>query len=150
MTNKVTTTLTIKDVVSGIDPGDFKAIKASAISVVAQAKSLAPEDEGRLRDSIMYKMANSQTGGFEGDLGDKISETPKKGTAFVGSGVNYAIYQEFGTRFQAAQAYLRPALDLVIRKVSVTKVMAAFFSKELQKSVKRTKKTETTTKLVRR
>ena len=65
-----------------------------AIRVEASAKRLAPVDTGRLRASITHSLERDGRGLV----------------AFVGSDVSYAIFQEFGTRYQRAQPYLRPAL----------------------------------------
>lgn len=61
--------------------------------MVTEAKSLAPVDKGRLRNSIRYwEEAN---------------------TILVGSDVLYAIYQEFGTRYMSPQPFLQPAAHIV-------------------------------------
>ena len=64
------------------------------IRVEAAAKRLAPVDTGRLRSSITHSLERDGRGLV----------------GFVGSNVSYAIFQEFGTRYQRAQPYLRPAL----------------------------------------
>ena len=55
------------------------------------ARRRAPVDTGRLRDSI--------------------SSEDETGRAWYGTDVDYALFQELGTRYQPAQPYLRPALD---------------------------------------
>lgn len=55
------------------------------------AKSLAPVDTGRLRDSIYHRAA-----GFDLEFGNDVE---------------YGFYQEFGTRFQTGTPHIRPALD---------------------------------------
>lgn len=55
------------------------------------ASALAPVDTGRLRGSIDY--------------------TVSEDTAYVGTNVEYAIYQEMGTRYMAAQPFLKPAIE---------------------------------------
>jgi hypothetical protein len=42
---------------------------------------------------------------------DSIYSQRINGKWEIGSTVDYAVYVEFGTRFQAAQPYLRPGLD---------------------------------------
>lgn len=65
-----------------------------AIRVEATAKRLCPVDTGRLRSSITHDLAEDDQGLL----------------ALVGSSVEYAIYQELGTRYMRPQSYLRPAL----------------------------------------
>jgi len=65
-----------------------------AIDVQNRARELCPVDTGRLRSSIQHKPGRDQQGPF----------------VDVGTNVEYAGYVEFGTRFQKAQPYLRPAL----------------------------------------
>jgi HK97 gp10 family phage protein len=68
-----------------------------ALAVELEAKRLAPVDTGRLRASVTHQMGVDATGPV----------------GFVGSPVEYAIYQEMGTRFQSGTPFLRPALQSV-------------------------------------
>jgi HK97 gp10 family phage protein len=70
------------------------AVRKAAFAIEAEAKTLAPVDTGMLRNSIQTKI--------EGPL-----------RATVGTNVEYAPYQEFGTRHQKGQAFLTPAADQV-------------------------------------
>lgn len=72
-----------------------KEITRRTIAVDRQAKSLAPVDTGRLRSSINWRLGHDS----QGLVG------------IVGTNVSYAIFQEFGTRYMAAQPFLRPALQ---------------------------------------
>ena len=72
--------------------GEF--MKRLALQVETAAKRLAPVDTGRLRSSITHTV--------EGN-GDAMR-------AEIFSNVNYAIYQELGTRYQSGKPYLRPAV----------------------------------------
>lgn len=71
-----------------------KALEISAIRVQGDAKKIITSkgivDTGRLRLSI--------------------DRDVKKNEATVGDGVDYGIYQEFGTTKQKARPFLRPAL----------------------------------------
>jgi HK97 gp10 family phage protein len=58
------------------------------------ARTLCAVDTGRLRASIMATKGEDARGAF----------------VDIGTNVEYAIYVEFGTRYMAAQPYLRPAL----------------------------------------
>lgn len=71
-----------------------KELERRAIRVEGAAKQACPVDTGRLRASITHQLG--QDG--EGLLAD------------IGTDVEYAPYVEFGTRFMAAQPFLRPAL----------------------------------------
>jgi len=65
-----------------------------AIRVVNRAQEYCPVDTGRLRSSIHWDQGVDAQG-FHVD---------------VGTNVNYSAFVEYGTRFQHAQPYLRPAL----------------------------------------
>lgn len=81
--------------------------------VEGQAKVLAPYAIGRLRGSITVQMRDRGTepdGPVE--QGDVIQKPTDENVAFVGTNVDYAAYQEFGTVKMNAQPYLRPALDI--------------------------------------
>lgn len=71
------------------------ALERTALRVETAAKRFAPVDTGRLRASITTVMGEDSDGLV----------------AYVGSNVQYAIYQEYGTRFQSGTPFLRPALD---------------------------------------
>jgi len=68
------------------------ALKAGALIIQNEAKKKAPYKTGTLRRSIHTEM---------------ISNTQAR----VGTDVEYAIHQEFGTSKMKAHPYLRPALD---------------------------------------
>lgn len=70
-------------------------LERRAIRVETAAKHLCPVDTGRLRSSITHQM-NSDSAGLYVD---------------IGTNVEYAIYQELGTRRMPAHPYLRPALN---------------------------------------
>jgi HK97 gp10 family phage protein len=68
-------------------------IAKTANDTVADAKRRAPVDTGALRDSIDWTPYNDGLG------------------AEIGSTVDYAPYQEFGTWKMAPQPFLNPAAD---------------------------------------
>ena len=72
-----------------------KELTRRTIKVDRAAKQNAPVDTGRLRSSITWRLGRDS----QGLLG------------IVGTNVQYAPYVEFGTARQAAQPYLRPALQ---------------------------------------
>lgn len=69
-----------------------RALNKKAIKAVREAKKNAPVDTGRLRSSITFTELDNFIG------------------VKVGSNVNYAPFQEFGTENLPAQPFLRPAL----------------------------------------
>lgn len=68
-----------------------RGLEACGIQAESYAKALAPVDTGRLRNSISHTV--------DGD------------TAYIGSNVEYAPYQELGTSKMKAQPYLKPAVQ---------------------------------------
>ena len=82
----------LRRIESQIEKALSQAVRKAAFSIEAHAKTLAPVDTGVLRNSITTTV-----------------ESPTKAT--VGTNVEYAQYQEFGTRHQKGKAFLTPAAD---------------------------------------
>lgn len=76
-------------------------VNKGAAIVEGAAKVLAPVDTGALRRSINTQQATGMT----------------TATATVGTGIEYAIYQEFGTINQSAQPFMHPAVQQSRSKV---------------------------------
>lgn len=98
------------DILKIIEEGVEKGIATICSNVRSQAVDLAPValvNGGRLKNSIVWKTSK------EGQ-GDPLpgEPTPKKLNGYVGSAVEYAVYQEFGTRYMAPQPFLRPAIAI--------------------------------------
>lgn len=91
----------------GVIDGQKNVVTKICAKVAAQAKALAPVDTGNLRGSIGYEIQGQNTSE------PPIQEKPKQNEGYVGSYINYALYQEYGTRKMAAQPYLRPAIEIV-------------------------------------
>jgi len=70
-------------------------VEMICIDVVKEAVSMAPALTGDLKRSIDYK------------IDPKAKYTV---IGYVGSPLDYAIYQEFGTRYMRPQPFLRPAI----------------------------------------
>ncbi len=117
------------DTSSMIEKGNAKSILATAIAVASQAKALAPVDLGSLRNSIGYEV-DGKSGGYNqsgGERADPMKTSPKKGEGQVGTSSDHAIFQEFGTKFQVAQPFLRPAgLAIGRDRATATKVVKAY------------------------
>jgi HK97 gp10 family phage protein len=116
-----------------LDEGTKFALRALAIIGATQAKRLQKPDTGQLRNSIQWVIANGQRGGLNDSGSDSSAEgklsTPLKGSAFVGATADYAVYQEFGTRYIAPRPFLRPSLALLAgdtQKVVKDKMDAEF------------------------
>lgn len=117
--------------INGALNGAGESASQTALKVAAQAKAFCPRKFGQLTNSIMIKKANNNTALFNDGSGDqlapakhKISITPEKGSVFVGTNSDHW-YPEFGTRYQAAQPFLRPAIDIVINKKDPDVIKAA-------------------------
>jgi len=84
--------------------------------VQGQAKILAPVDQGRLRASITTASGAGQRTKPSGKCAvgtDLINKPSDQFETFVGTPVEYAPYQEYGTVRTDAQPFLRPALDMI-------------------------------------
>jgi HK97 gp10 family phage protein len=67
-----------------------EALTKAAIFVQNEARSLAPVDSGNLKESIDYEVEESK--------------------AIVKTDVEYAIFQEYGTKKMSSHPFMRPAL----------------------------------------
>jgi hypothetical protein len=73
---------------------------AFALNTQNLARLFCPVDTGRLRSSIQASKGTDAQGAY----------------ADIGTNVNSAAFVEFGTRFMAAQPYLRPALAISVQQ----------------------------------
>lgn len=91
-----------------LDANAGRALAALAFQVEGHAKNFAPVDTGALKNSI---------------------QAEQRGTLawWVRDGVEYGIYQEFGTYRMAAQPFMIPALERVQRD------LPAVFAREITK-----------------
>ena len=130
-----------------IDQGNLEL----CAKIVAQTKTLAPVAQkfgGTLRNSYMYKVKTekgAQDGGFNDSSGEKakrkLTVKPNKNEGYVGSSVDYAAYQEFGTRKMVAQPHLRPAVDIVMGR-SARSVLKDIANLQMSQAIKLGKKTK--------
>jgi len=86
----------LDEIARGLDMNTDQVLMALAFQVEGEAKKRAPVDTGALRNSIMTNKKG-------------------KGWYWVQDGVEYGIYQEFGTRKMAAQPFMVPAVEAVRR-----------------------------------
>jgi hypothetical protein len=119
-----------------------KSIYEIGLIVEAQAKELAARRYGYLAASINTQSL-SMDHGFENpssyaketppsyhkvDTFRKIQKPSNDETVLVGSAVDYAPHVEFGTIKMAAQAFLRPSVDLAQGKtLTVVKLNAKYY-----------------------
>lgn len=126
-----------KQAIRAIDGTLEEGILKTAIEVTAQAKDLCPVADymgGNLKGSIQWKTDKGQSGGDTSSTA--LTEQPPKNGAIVGTPVEYAVYQEFGTRKMNAQPFLRPAMDVVSGEPLKQAMYKAFFDtvpRELKK-----------------
>ena len=79
--------------INNIDKSAESIIEEGCENIKAEAKKLAPVDTGNLRDSIDTRFANKK---YEHE-------------GYVYSDIDYALFVELGTRYQAPQPFLYPA-----------------------------------------
>lgn len=113
-------------------PVGFRALRAGGEPLARVARSLAPVDQGDLRESIdaSTNLASSQRG-------DKGAVAPLE--LYVGPGQHpQAITQEFGTYKEPPQPFMRPAWDSM--RYHVLDLIGAALGIEIDKAAKRAAK----------
>jgi len=107
------------------------ALPGIGVMIEGQAVLLAPKDTGRLQGSITYATDKvSDRPRHPAKTDDKVSAPDDEWTLHVGTNVEYAEYQEYGTRFQpTGQPFLRPALRIY------RKPAQAYFAAEIRKAI---------------
>lgn len=120
MANRVTGTFTRFDVETEVESGIDIGVLEIAIEINNQTKALLRPDTGRLRNGYMAKgklgeSGFNNSGGVKATSDEKLLGSAQKGEAFVGTNVEYAPYEEFGTRNRGAKPALRPAYGIVVR-----------------------------------
>ena len=105
--------------IKGNQAGTELAILGLCIAIQAQAKSLAPVDTGNLRASIGYLTPLQNEGNLSG-------VRPEWNEGYVGTNVEYGIWQEYGTYKMPPQPFLRPAGLIYATGKSAQEVMKAF------------------------
>ena len=135
------------DPIKGANAGIDKAINETLAAIATEAKLLAPADKGRLRNSIMYRGPGKEEGfndspGKKAKGGDKLRSIATDGVGYVGSNLDYATYQEFGTKNTKPQPFLRPAVASVGGESlkSIAKTINEEVKKWTEQSAKRKKK----------
>lgn len=81
--------------------------------VEGQAKLLCPVDTGQLKSSITTQMQDQGTEvESPATEKDQIKKPAKSNECLVGTAVKHGPWKEYGTKFQDAQPFLRPALAI--------------------------------------
>lgn len=96
--------------------GAMQSILATCAKVHSDAVALCPVDLGQLRSSIMFTVDGQETGfnsqgGQTAPDSQQISLRSTEIVGYVGTNSDHW-YPEFGTRFQVAQPFLRPAGEM--------------------------------------
>jgi|GEM_PF-1720902 len=104
-------------------------LKEGGFKIETDAKRLAPVKHGRLRASISTNWSGSSMSrgkvGSKAKADDGVGRPPGKPgmVVFIGTNVDYAVYQEFGTKKMSARPFLHPAYwgqeSEILRRISV-------------------------------
>lgn len=115
---KVDTTK-LNNIIKHIDGNTSKVVRTIGLSVVAEAQVLAPKDTGALTASIYMRTINTNDmPGIATDVVRIELPAPKTKTSVtVGPSVEYGIVQELGSTKTAAQPYLLPSINKVVRNL---------------------------------
>lgn len=99
-------------------------LEKTLIKIVNVAKRNAPVDTGILKGSIGYKIGDTVK---PGEKGEQITEqTRDRLSGVVGTPVEYAPYQEFGTRNRPPHPFIRPAVDYVVKNEDFKKAQQKY------------------------
>ena len=139
------------DPIKGANAGIDKAINETLAAITTEVKEISPtnkkKDGGRLRNSWMYRGPGKDGGfndspGIKARGGDKLRSIATNGVGYVGSNLDYATYQEFGTKNMKPQPSLRPAVASVNGEglKSIAKTINEEVKKWTEQSAKRKKK----------
>lgn len=82
----------VKEVIEAKNDAIARALEAIGIQAEGDVAELAPVDTGRLRDSITHEVDESEE------------------AVYIGTNVEYAAYQEYGTSRMKAHPYLKPGI----------------------------------------
>lgn len=117
-----------------------KMVLEMAIRLANQAKLLAPVDLGQLRNSISVATKNQTGIELNKHAGEKAPPLEQAGLkeaeAYVGSNVEHATHQEYGTMYQPAQPFLRPAKELVLDGATAEQVMKKWNAEAMNRLVR--------------
>lgn len=120
--------MNMKDTITGTRELDAKLKRLDA-AITSQALANATLAGALVIERSAKEKVHVITGNLRRSIHSAIeTSTPTSATALVGTNVEYAPYEEYGTRYRGPHPYLRPALDE--KRVEAQGVIAAAF-KEL-------------------
>ena len=96
-----------------VQSATLAAVKRVGIEVLRDARDYAPRSD---RQVPPKNPAAPVTGNLQAKINMQARLTWSGAEAIIGSPTNYAVYQEFGTRFIPARPFLGPALEKARRK----------------------------------
>ena len=118
-------------VIKAMEEATKTALMAGIIDMHGQAVELAPVDTGNLKGSLSWTVGGEAGGLTSPATADQgVRTTSETDTAYLGSNILYAIFQEYGTSKMAAQPFLIPAFDA--RKKYTPEIMKKQYKKALQ------------------
>lgn len=82
----------VKEVIEAKNDAIARALEAIGIQAEGDVAELAPVDTGRLKDSITHEVDESEE------------------AVYIGTNVEYAAYQEYGTSRMKAHPFLKPGI----------------------------------------
>ena len=102
-----------------LEKATLAALHAVGLQAVKHMVEKVPYDTGLLRNSLTYALdgEGAQKSNYKADEGAETGaytgSTPKEGfnkrSVIIGTNVEYAVYQEYGTSKTPAQPFIRPA-----------------------------------------
>ena len=130
------------DIENAVQKGLDNATWALGLKTASVAKGNARVKFGSLAASVMavndkgtYGFGQTAGGPGGGEPIKPLSGRPAAHEVFVGSNMEYAIYQEFGTRMMQASPFLRPAIERVAMGQSASRVIAKYNNEAVRKAV---------------
>ncbi len=84
----------LPDIINAMDGKAGQAVEQAAQAVVEAIQQRAPVDTGKLRDGYHY-----------------VRTGPAEAEVRSGDDVDYAVYQEYGTRYQPGTPHFQPGFD---------------------------------------
>jgi HK97 gp10 family phage protein len=102
------------EVFADIDDKVNKLVRVTAFKAEAIAKPLARVDTGDMRNELYVRTEDSsdRTVSASGDSFPEVAATPHNEAWLVG-GSGHTVYNEFGTRYMAAQPMIVPAIEQI-------------------------------------
>lgn len=104
------------EALKALEEAKIAALEAIGAKAAGYASALAPHDTGRLRNSITWatQISDGRSFSYSDDIGNHFSYNIGSGAwkdcVHVGTNVEYAEYQETGTKKTKAHPYLKPGV----------------------------------------